>query len=111
MRKRRSEKMTEIQSHPGSAVLQWWQQTPKDENGYAPLSSLIQVLEERTEIRGIAFIKRLSSSPSWEQEHGWSLELHPWRPNRVKVKTQFPLVPGPQTNFSYLKNEEESEAV
>jgi len=102
--------MTEIESqHPGSAVLRWWQQTLKDQEGYGRLSDLVQVLEERTEIRGIAFLKRLSS-PSWEQEHGWCLELHLWRPNRVKVK-KFPLVPGPETDFTYLKNEEEVEAV
>jgi len=76
--------------HPGSAVLSWWEETPKDQEGYAGLSDLVQVLEERTEIRGIAFLKHLSS-PSWKQEHGWRLELHPWRANRVRVEgTQCP---------------------
>jgi len=82
--------MSSQTQHPGSAVLSWWEETPKDQEGYGRLSDLVQVLEERTEIRGIAFLKCMSSS-KWKREYAWSLELHPFRANRVRIEgTQYP---------------------
>jgi len=85
----------EVESyHPGSAALSWWTETAKNQEGYAPLSGLIEFLEEHTKTRGVIFLKRMSST-EWKREYGWFLEFHGWRPNRVRI-----VLPGSPSDFS-----------
>jgi len=73
--------------HPGSLILEWYHLSHKDEEGYAPLSSLVEYLKEQCGIDSPVFLKRLSSK-EWKDQYGWRLQFHPWKPNRVKLNSQ-----------------------
>jgi hypothetical protein len=90
VQKRRALKMSSLvmrTHHPGSAVLLWWQTTEKDEWGYGHLSNLIQALEDSSQVRGVVFVRHVSSA-RWKQEHGWCLEFHPWKPNKIIIQVE-----------------------
>lgn len=92
--------------HPGSAILDWWKPAVKDEEGYAKLSELVDVLNISTRIRGPSFLEE-ASKPEWEERYGWRLELHPWKANRIRVKkAQSSLLAGSPC-FSIVESEEE----
>lgn len=76
-----------LSHHPGSRVLRWWQTCVKDEDGYAYLSDLVQNLDSSTQIRGTGFLKRVSSQ-DWQEKHGWSVNFHAWKPNKIRVETR-----------------------
>ena len=93
--------------HPGSAVLSWWEPAVKDEEGYAKLTELLDVLNTSTQIRGPSFLKE-ASKPEWKERYGWRVELHPWKANRIRVKkAQTSLLLGSPIDFSYVENEGE----
>jgi len=93
--------------HPGSVFLTWWSRATKND-GYGSLSDLLQFFEETTKVRGVVFLKRISS-PEWEQRYGWRAEFHPWQPNRIriKVKAQTPMILGSPIDFSYVEKRDE----
>lgn len=93
--------------HPGSAFLTWWSRTTKND-GYGSLSDLLQFFEETIKVRGVVFLERISS-PEWEQCYGWRVELHPWQPNRIRIKVrkaQTPMILGSPIDFSYVDSGE-----
>jgi hypothetical protein len=101
--------MTEIESgHPGSAILTWYEHASKDEEGYANLIEMVDVLNTSTLVRGPSFLKE-ASKPEWENRYGWRLQLHSWKANRIKVKkAQTPMLLGSPINFSYLEDSGEA---
>jgi hypothetical protein len=70
--------------HPASIILQWYAFAEKDEDGYAPLSSLVECLKVKCGIESPIFLERISSS-EWQKNYGWRLKFHAWKPNRVKL--------------------------
>lgn len=98
---------TEIQSqHPGSAILGWWEPAVKDEEGYAKLTELLDVLNTSTQVRGPSFLKE-ASNPEWENRYGWRLQLHSWKANRIKVRKAHL---GSPIDFSYVEKRGECES-
>lgn len=71
--------------HPGSAVLVWWRSAAKDKEGFGTLTSLIDHLNEESEVRGRIFLKRLKT-PEWKGQYGFRLRSHGHKPNRVKLE-------------------------
>lgn len=70
--------------HPSAVVLEWYSLVDKDEDGYAPLSLLLECLENKCGIKSRVFLQRISSE-EWQDAYGWHLQFHPWKPNRVKL--------------------------
>jgi hypothetical protein len=71
--------------HPGSVILGWWEQAPKDSEGYAVLSDLVDFLNSETQVRGPAFLLN-ASRPSWREKYGFAVEFHCWKPNKIRIE-------------------------
>ena len=71
--------------HPGSAVLSWWSQTTKDDEGFGNLCELVDVLNFKTQIRGPAFLMNASRS-EFREKYGFIVEFHRWKPNKIRVE-------------------------
>jgi hypothetical protein len=74
-----------MSSHPGSAILGWWEQAPKDEEGYANLVELVDVLNVHTEVRGPTFLRN-TTKPEWKNRFGFSVKFHDWKPNKIRIE-------------------------